>query len=791
MTVVSSKLSKRKLARRIRGLRFGRHHFKLHPATLLWVGAIATFVALGLAWLGGEPTVNQFFLTWHHAQTFVPDWFAVPTESNIRLFWPTIATVGFVGLVLRLSPRPRPWSRPLVVGLVILLLLRYLAWRSLCTLNLNAPLNGIFSLGLLLLELLALTNGLLQLGLMVRVRDRQQEADQAAIAVHTGTYLPTVDILIPTYNEPAFILRRTVVGCQAIDYPHKRVYLLDDTRRPEIRALAAELGCEYLTRPDNRHAKAGNLNHAIAQTQGELITVFDADFIPTRNFLTRTVGFFQAAQIGLVQTPQSFYNTDPIAYNLGLETVLTPDEEVFYRQVQPFRDTVGSVVCAGTSFVVRRTALEAVGGFVTNSLSEDYFTGIQLAANGYQLVYLNEKLSAGLAADNMAAYALQRLRWGQGTLQAFFIKTNPLTIPGLTLLQRLGHLEGLLHWFGAISRLGFLLMPLAYAFLHVIPIQTTAAELVYFFLPYYGVQLATFAWLNDRSRSALLADVYSLVLAFPIALTVFQTMLNPFAAGFKVTPKGRASDRYTFNWNLGLPLLILFGLTLLSLWQNLGLAVAQQGWFGTASATFQIETVKGTNLGWAWSAYNLAMLGLALLILFDAPRQSVEWFPWQQAVQVTGLSAEAIPQRQLILQGQTIAISESGAVVELAPGQPGRSLTSHCSVELYLEDIGLTLPGYLQPPPADTTTVQIEFAPLTTAQSRRLIEWLYCRPGQWQRRTTPNELHSLWLLGKTLVCPPILSAKSPSRQAIAPTRPIGPVALPGATRPAKSPAPSP
>jgi cellulose synthase (UDP-forming) len=154
------------------------------------------------------------------------------------------------------------------------------------------------------------------------------------------------------------------------------------------------------------------------------------------------VGFFQQAKVGLVQTPQSFYNADPIARNLGLEGVLTPEEEVFYRQIQPMRDGVGSVVCSGTSFVVRRSALENSGGFVTESLSEDYFTSVRLAAQGNDVIYLDEKLSAGLAAEDIAAHATQRLRWARGTLQAFFIDSNPLTIPGLTPMQRLGHLEG-------------------------------------------------------------------------------------------------------------------------------------------------------------------------------------------------------------------------------------------------------------------------------------------------------------------------------------------------------------
>ena len=143
--------------------------------------------------------------------------------------------------------------------------------------------------------------------------------------------------MIPTYNEPLFILKRTVIGCQALNYADKAIYLLDDTNRPEVKALAEELGCEYMARSDHQYAKAGNLNHAIAQTQGSLIVVFDADFVPTTNFLTRTIGFFQDPQVALVQTPQSFYNADPIARNLGLEfSPFEMEQAASLAQAPPF-----------------------------------------------------------------------------------------------------------------------------------------------------------------------------------------------------------------------------------------------------------------------------------------------------------------------------------------------------------------------------------------------------------------------------------------------------------------------
>jgi cellulose synthase (UDP-forming) len=563
----------------------------LRFSTLMLVGTLIISGLVVALWFAGEHRISQIFEQVNKLQQNPPMWLEAPMVTGKCLLAPTIALFIGVLAVMRVSPQPRTWSRRIVVGILIVLTLRYVTWRSLSTLNLANPLNGVFSLGLFVLEMLMLVSSTIQLFLMLNVKDRKRAADIKSQAVIDGSFNPTVDIFIPTYSEPAFILRRTIIGCQALNYPNKKIYLLDDTRRPEMAELAKELKCNYITRLDNLHAKAGNLNHALTKTEGELIVVFDADFIPTTNFLTRTVGFLQDSNVALVQTPQSFYNADPIARNLGLENILTSEEEVFYRQIQPIRDGADSVVCAGTSFVVRRTALLETGGFVTESLSEDYFTGIRLSANGYRLIYLDEKLSAGLAAENIAAHTTQRLRWARGTLQAFFITSNPLTIPGLSLIQRLAHLEGLLHWFTSISRVYFLIMPLMYSFLGVIPIKASLAELMFFFLPYYLVNLAVFAWLNNHARSALLSDIYSIVLCFPLALTVIQVMLSPFSSCFKVTPKGTVNN-YTFNWKLALPLISLFILTAISLWRNLGMSMIQGVWAPEID-----NTVKGIGLG--------------------------------------------------------------------------------------------------------------------------------------------------------------------------------------------------
>lgn len=711
---------------------------QFHTATLILLSIVLLASIIVVGWFAGDDRISEIFAQINDWQMHPPIWLKVPRIEGKYLLLPTVGLLLTVFVVMKISPQPRIWSQRLVVGILIILTLRYVLWRSLSTLNLIDPLNGVFSLGLFFAEMLMLVNSTIQLFFMLNIKERHREADVKSLAVVSGSFLPSVDILIPTYNEPVFILRRTIIGCQALNYPNKIIYLLDDTNRSEMRELTEELGCHYLTRPDNSYAKAGNLNHAIAKTNGELIVVFDADFVATKNFLTRTVGFFQDEKIALIQTPQSFYNADPIARNLGLENVLTHEAEVFYRQIQTSRDSLGSAICAGTSFVVRRSALEKIGGFVIESLSEDYFTGIRLSAQGYRLVYLNEKLSAGLAAENISAYATQRLRWGQGTLQTLFIKSNPLKIPGLTLMQRLASLAGLIYWFGNISRVYFLLIPLAYSFLDVIPIRSTAAELLFFFLPYYLVNLTTFSWLNYRSCSAFLSDIYSLIICFPLAVNTIQVMIHPFAKGFQVTPKGIVKNRYTFNCNLALPLIIVFIATAVSLWRNLNIAPEST------------QQITGINLGWLWSVYNLILISITLLILLDAPKPDMyEWFNLRRIVQLRVGDQN--------LWGVTTMISEAGAEIALTQKLPVY-LFAYQPIDIEIIEENFRLTGEVMSTgfKDEFPTVRVRFESVSLNQHRHLVEMLFCRPGQWKHQNAPGELHSLLLLFKILLKPRIL-----------------------------------
>ncbi|MGB3759048.1 MAG: PilZ domain-containing protein, partial [Rivularia sp. (in: cyanobacteria)] len=301
--------------------------------------------------------------------------------------------------------------------------------------------------------------------------------------------------------------------------------------------------------------------------------------------------------------------------------------------------------------------------------------------------------------------------------------------------------------------------PLAYSFLGIIPVQATVEEALYFLLPFYLTQLMVFSWLNSHSRSAILSEIYSIALAFPLALTVIKVMLNPFSKGFKVTPKGNASNKFYFNFNLALPLILLFIGNAVSLWRNLGMCLAL---LWQQSTTPQVvDHFQGLDLGWIWSVYNLILIGIALLILLDAPKADVyEWFDLRRVVRldIGGKTA----------WGVTTMISEVGAEIALTQQIP-MELIANTSVKLEIAEENLQLNAEIINTSIkdEFPTIRVKFPLVTVPQHRRLVQMLFCRPGQWKRKCTPGELQSFILLFKILLKPRILFDRKVDVSAVA------------------------
>jgi len=274
--------------------------------------------------------------------------------------------------------------RRLLVGAFVVLAVWYLTWR-LGTFNPEAPVLSRLIYGA---EVFAFVSALLHIFMCWRLSVRESRPPSV---------VRTVDVFVPTCNESTALVRKTLLAALAMEQPHT-VWLLDDGRRPEMAVLAQELGCRYLARADNRHAKAGNMNHALQHSQGELVAIFDCDHAPRRDFLTRTLGYFDDESVAFVQTPLDVHPLDSCQHRRadGRASAWT-DQSLFSRVIQRGKDTWNAALFCGSCAVVRRSALDEIGGFATGTVTEDLHTSIRLHARGWKSVFHEQALAFGVA----------------------------------------------------------------------------------------------------------------------------------------------------------------------------------------------------------------------------------------------------------------------------------------------------------------------------------------------------------------------------------------------------------
>ncbi|MCD8504629.1 MAG: glycosyltransferase [Burkholderiaceae bacterium] len=485
----------------------------------------------------------------------------------------------------------------------------YLGWRLLETVVLPPELgwaNQAWTIGLWLVEVLAFIEVGIFLLIMSRTNERSAQAD--ALSKRKRDPSPAVDIFIPTYNEPIDVLEKTIIGAQNIDWPNKKVWVLDDGRRDWLRDYCSGRHVGYLTRPDNAHAKAGNLNHALANTSGEFVCIFDADFVPFPGFVQRTIGFFDDPSVGIVQTPQHFYNKDPIQTNLSISQDYPDEQRLFFDEMAASRDAWDAAFCCGSCSIQRRAALDVVGGVPTESITEDLLSTLVMLRQGYKTLYLNERLSMGLAAESIQGFFVQRERWCRGAIQSLFLPSGPLG-PGLNAIQRILFFPT--SWLIQYTvRIMLILIPIVYLLTGMIPFYfTSIGDLVFFQAPVFLAFFLNMRWLVGGKYMPLVSVAASVFASFRMFPTVVASLIKPFGTPFKVTPKGsssvsgRGAELFTFY-----QILVVIGLTVAGLLINVQLETAV------------IRFDEFYPIAVFWSAFNLMVLVLAALLCFEGPR---------------------------------------------------------------------------------------------------------------------------------------------------------------------------
>lgn len=522
--------------------------------------------------------------------------------------WSGVYIVGVVVLVMTAvvtAQRAPLAGRRLVLTIVALTSTVYISWRIIETIPQHTVWSIIAGIALLTAEIVGLTQLFATIAISWR---RARPSRPRGLSLSESASLPSVDIFITTYDEAVAVLEPTLAGAMGIRYPGElTVYVCDDGSRESVRALAERYGAVHLTRTEHHHAKAGNLNNALALSHGELVVTLDADMIPRATFLEATVGLFDDLRLAYVQAPQAFHNEDPFQFNLFSGRTLPNEQDYFMRSMQEGKAAYNAVMYVGSNTVFRRTALEYIGGFATGIITEDMATGMLLQAAGYRSDFVPDIIAAGLAPESFATLLTQRTRWSRGNIQTAR-RWNPLTLPGLTPMQRWLYLDGIVYWHFGILKLVFVAAPLLYLLGGNTVVDADLSSVLAIWLPYFGTSLIAMRMISGGRRSALWTHVYETAMAPTVALAVLAEWVGLSTKAFAVTPKGVATDRLNFRFGIAAPHLVLLALSVAGL---------LNGWWWSADR-YSTDSLIITTF---WTLYNLAGLTMAVLVCLERPRR--------------------------------------------------------------------------------------------------------------------------------------------------------------------------
>jgi cellulose synthase (UDP-forming) len=584
--------------------------------------------------------------------------------SDLQSSFVDLLLVAGVAVMLPLYfDKNKTWHRSAIFAVAGLLALRYLWWRATQTIApLDWTLDCAASWSLLAFEGIAIVSSLSSFVIMSRTCDRSAEAS-ANHGWWAPDPLPRVVIMIATYNEDKEVLERTIIGAKALNHKALEVLVLDDKRRDWLRDYCETQGVRYLRRPDNRDAKAGNINHALQVLAADpqppdFIAVLDADFVPHRGFISRSLALFHDPSVGLVQTPQHFFNADPVQHNLGLSRSYPDEQRFFFDHLQPARDAWGTAFCCGTSSLIRWAAVMDVGGFPTDSITEDFMLTLVLQDKGWRTVYLNEALTEGLAPEGLKEYVTQRARWCLGLMQIARGRMGPLSRNNLRFRDRWSVMDAVFYWLSTFPfRLVALTYPLLYWFLNLTVVNAGVADVIRFFGVYYFWVLLA---MNSVARGMVVPvvnDVSQILGAIQISRAAIVGLIQPHGHPFSVTAKGGDRSRIIVQWRLLQPYLIMLVLTFL------GLLI------GIFSDRFAFNDAGGGKaVILFWTVYNLIVLGITMIAFVELPRHERHVadkpergiFSTSQGLKRVWLTS--LTQDTLRIRGQKYPIGEVGII---------------------------------------------------------------------------------------------------------------------------------
>lgn len=465
-------------------------------------------------------------------------------------------------------------KRRLLFILVIVTLV-YFIWRVFFTISTKfGMLSLVFGIILLIIELAGFIESLVHYYSL-----SGGNSPETPIVKDKNNY-PHVDIFIPIVNEPLDLLYKTLNGCLNMDYPDKtkvHIYVCDDGNRDDVKKLTEEFKVGYITREDREGAKAGNLNNAMKKTSSPYIVTLDCDMIPMHDFLMVSIPFFIKSEIeaneknkykekiGFIQLPQSFYNADIFQYNLFSENKIPNEQEYFYKEVEIGKNNSNSVIYGGSNTILSREALNEIGGFVTDVITEDIATGMLIQSKGYKCLALGTVHASGLSTNDLDGILKQRSRWARGCIQTFQ-KYNPLFLKGLDFKQKLNYFASIIYWYSGISRFIYIISPIMFSVFGLRLVDTNIIEVILFWLPMYIINLLALSKLSGKTRSKKWTNIYETIMLPRLVPVVILESIGIRQKRFVVTRKdGNIVNSNKDILSLFIPHIIMIILTIIGL----------------------------------------------------------------------------------------------------------------------------------------------------------------------------------------------------------------------------------
>ncbi len=658
---------------------------------------------------------------------------------SLYLSWQKQAFLGAVMLLVGLLANRASASRVVTIALMIISIIatfRYGWWRVhllvdffLDPSNARVSIDAAFLLLLISAELYTI---------LIMVLGYMQTAwplNRTPIPLPSDdTQWPHVDLLIPTYNEPLSLVRYTALAALNIDYPPEKlhVYILDDGTREDFSEFAQQAGVGYVIRAQHSHAKAGNINHALEIMNSPYVAIFDCDHVPTRSFLQVTLGWMLADPVlGMLQTPHHFYSPDPFERNLLQYKTIPNEAALFYGIVQDGNDFWNATFFCGSCALIRRSALDAVGGIATETVTEDAHTSLRMQRRGYNTAYINIPQAAGLATETLAAHVGQRIRWARGMIQ--ILRTdNPLFGRGLKFTQRLCYFNAMAHFMYAVPRLVFLIAPLVYLLLGRTIIPGYWVAILAYAFPHLILSSLTNSRIQGRHRHSFWNEIYESVLAPYILAPTLLALINPKLGKFNVTSKGTTLGETQFDRKIATPTRWLLLLNLC------GLLVAPYRLFVTDP-----QHPGAVIMNMVWVLFNMVILGVAAAVALEQKQR-------RGSVRIDA----KIPVRISMPDGRridtaSIDMSVGGASIAVPPKfdlNPGDRLTVAFPLNTGDDEIRGQVVGVVG------GSLRIAFQLETIVEQEVLTRALYSRADAWLESANKKEVdRPLISLGRVIV----------------------------------------